>query len=428
MIKTGKKGLCALFVFVKKRVLLSLLLLLVPLSGCGVFSMPSYLSGFSIHLPVGSQSVWPKPYYDTLDESQKEVYREIYRLSDRLDTQPLSLGDGLTAPEVREVLTAYYRDTPEHFWIVEGMETIWIEGDHIFVRLSYLFPDEDSRRQAGRQIEAALDRALANLRSNMDDFTKELTLHDWLIETCSYDQEAYEAILEGVSPTGRETSFSAWGALVEGKAACSGYARAMQLLLGAAGIPCTYLSGTGVDEETGKTFAHAWNVVTIGGEKYHVDATWNDRGLWSVQKNQYRADREGEHYVSHRYFNQTDKRMALDHQNFSFQGCDSIQENYFVRQGLTLKNLDQSEQGELVELLTRIGMENGQPLLEFWVPEDGQRIFDQMIHPEDGVLYHCLKAANQQIGKKLFQEGQAVAWYQEESGIITVRALYEGEE
>ena len=390
--------------------------------------MPSTQSGFSLHLPVGSQPVWPKPYYEALSESQKEAYREIYQLSDRLGTEPLSLGDHLSAQEVREVLAAYYKDTPEHFWIVEGMETIWMEGDNAFVRLTYLFPDEASRYEAGRQMEAALDRALANLRPNMDDFEKELTLHDWLIKSCVYDGEAYEAVLEEKSLKGIEASFSAWGALAEGKAACAGYARAMQLLLGAAGIPCSYLSGTGVDGETGKAFAHAWNVVTIDGGTYHLDATWNDRGVWSVQSDQYRASQGGEHYVSHRYFNQTDRQMALDHQNFIFQGCDSLQENYFVRQGLVIKKLDESEQGMLVERLTRIGMEHEQPLLELWVPEDGQMLFDQMVHPEEGVLYDCLKAANQQMGKKIFQEGQAVAWFQEESGIITVRALYEEEE
>lgn len=428
MIAKREKGHCALFLFVKKGLLLAAALGILLCSGCGNSSVSSLQWRFPLHLPAGSEPVWTKPYYEGLNDKQKEAYREIYQLSDRLGTETISLGNKLSAGEVLEVLEAYYKDTPEHFWIVEGMETFWMEGDNAFLELRYLFADEASRSRAVDQMEAVLDRALASLRSNMDDFTKELTLHDWLIKQCVYDRAAYEAVLEERPIQGMEASFSAWGALVEGKAACAGYARAMQLLLGAAGIPCSYLSGTGIDPDTGRSFTHAWNVVTIEGKSYHLDSTWNDQGTWSVQDGQYRFSGEGEHYISHRYFNQTDRQMALDHQDFAFQGCNSTDANYFVRQGLMVSRLDEAEQAALVERLTRIGMEQEQPLLELWAPEEVQTLFDKLVHPEDGMLYQCLKAANQQMRKKVFQEGQAVAWYQEESGIITIRALYEEEE
>ena len=63
---------------------------------------------------------------------------------------------------------------------------------------------------------------------------------------------------------------TAYGALVEGKSVCAGYARAYQLLMQAVGIPCFYLSGIGGSEP------HAWNLVRLDGKWYYTDPTWGD--------------------------------------------------------------------------------------------------------------------------------------------------------
>ena len=63
---------------------------------------------------------------------------------------------------------------------------------------------------------------------------------------------------------------TAYGALVEGKSVCSGYARAYQLLMQAVGIPCFYIIGFGGKE------AHAWNLVRLDGQWYYSDPTWGD--------------------------------------------------------------------------------------------------------------------------------------------------------
>ena len=62
---------------------------------------------------------------------------------------------------------------------------------------------------------------------------------------------------------------NAYGALVEGKAVCAGYARAFQLLMNELDIPTYYCSGT----TYGK---HAWNIIYINNEYYNVDVTFND--------------------------------------------------------------------------------------------------------------------------------------------------------
>ena len=73
---------------------------------------------------------------------------------------------------------------------------------------------------------------------------------------------------------------------------------AYQLLMDMAGVPCEVVTND----------THAWNVVQIDGEWYHVDTTWDDPT----------PNREG--YVRYNYFLKSDAYMSRDHQSWSFNG------------------------------------------------------------------------------------------------------------
>ncbi len=92
------------------------------------------------------------------------------------------------------------------------------------------------------------------------DYEKLLYLHDWLVLNCDYSTEA-------MSP------FSAYGALIEGRATCQGYADAMHLLLAGAGFETVFITGIGDDTSV----THKWNYVkTSDGKWYVIDPTWGD--------------------------------------------------------------------------------------------------------------------------------------------------------
>ena len=104
-------------------------------------------------------------------------------------------------------------------------------------------------------------------------------LHDYLIKNAEYDYTY--------------THYSPYGVLMLGTGICQSYATAYQLLLNKAGISNKYISaeannGSGWD-------GHAWNLVNIGGNWYHVDVTWDDGS------------------ASTRYFLKSDKSMSADH-------------------------------------------------------------------------------------------------------------------
>ena len=73
-----------------------------------------------------------------------------------------------------------------------------------------------------------------------------------------------------------EDVHSAYGALIEGQAVCTGYAEAYLLLCEFSGIPCMLVNGTA------DGVPHAWDLVCLDGSWYHADPTWDDRGdSWS---------------------------------------------------------------------------------------------------------------------------------------------------
>ena len=98
--------------------------------------------------------------------------------------------------------------------------------------------------------------------SSMSSLEKVRALHDWLIYNAHYD-----------------TTYSIHGAegvLIGGSGVCSSYAAAYQLLLDAAGIENIQVSGN-ADNGTGSgPQGHAWNLVRLGDNWYHVDCTWDD--------------------------------------------------------------------------------------------------------------------------------------------------------
>ena len=81
----------------------------------------------------------------------------------------------------------------------------------------------------------------------------------------------------------REEKDCAIGALLNGLADCDGYADAMMLCCGLAGIPCRYMNGMARDMEAvsasriSTDAGHMWNLVKISGRWVSVDVTWDDQ-------------------------------------------------------------------------------------------------------------------------------------------------------
>ncbi len=69
---------------------------------------------------------------------------------------------------------------------------------------------------------------------------------------------------------------TAYGALVNGKAICGGYAKGFKAVMDRLGIPCVCVQGYSLSDESSNFVAHMWNAVKLDGMWYGVDVTWND--------------------------------------------------------------------------------------------------------------------------------------------------------
>lgn len=103
-----------------------------------------------------------------------------------------------------------------------------------------------------------------------------LSVHDWLIVNCTYDET-----LE------KKTGYDL---LVNGTTVCAGYAAAYRDLMLRLGIPCLLV--------TSEAMNHGWNLVQLDGQWYHVDLTWDDPS----------PDSYGQ--VRHDYFLLTDEEIS----------------------------------------------------------------------------------------------------------------------
>ena len=129
------------------------------------------------------------------------------------------------------------------------------------------------------------------ITAGMSDYDVVKTLHDYLVTHCDYDYRVDIGNMPFVS-------YQAEGALLKGAAVCGGYAKAYEILLDAAGIPNVTITGYAGGY-------HAWNLVEVDGEWYHVDATWDD------------PTTRGGDYVRYTYFLKSDKVMvSRSHRNW----------------------------------------------------------------------------------------------------------------
>lgn len=119
---------------------------------------------------------------------------------------------------------------------------------------------------------------------NMSDYEIAKALHDYLVLNVEYNKNWLEDIRNPNSKL-RRGKHVVYLALTDHLAVCAGYSATYKYLMDLAGVPCEYITGDsdGTDEMAaelgyGWSVSHAWNIVQIDGEWYHVDVTWDDLG------------------------------------------------------------------------------------------------------------------------------------------------------
>ena len=200
------------------------------------------------------------------------------------------------------------------------------------------------------------------IMSAMSDYEKEIAIHDYIVNNCVY----------GSSDNHDDSEYTPYGVLVNGKAVCSGYASAMNLLLSCCGVEIRVVSGKAYSNngESDELENHAWNQVKINGNWYNVDATWDDPV----------GDTET---LSHEFFNVNDDILSDSHiwEKSKYEVCSSMSENYYVHTGSYISDIYSLESYLKTNLVAGINNEAECALNNFEVNDENL----QFIFGIDGV-------------------------------------------
>ena len=126
-----------------------------------------------------------------------------------------------------------------------------------------IWNNSDDVKNAINRVEAKSKEIINNV-PNGTRYEQVKYIHDYLIDNMEYNQ------------TKNVNNSNIYGALIEGKAVCEGYAEAFKYLMDKLNIPCILVYGDGINSE-GDSEYHSWNQVLMEDNKwYSVDVTWDD--------------------------------------------------------------------------------------------------------------------------------------------------------
>lgn len=186
----------------------------------------------------------------------------------------------LSSDEIFDIRNEVLEDNPEFFYLDYSNSRYWSNGK---LEFNYIGTKENIKAMSS-EVEIKADMIISKIiKPGMSEAKKELAIHDYIVANTRYDVKNYE------NDTIPRSSHNVDGVLLDGVAVCEGYAKTFKLLLERVGIESIVVVGPKIN--------HAWNIVKIDGEYYHVDVTWDDPV----------PDVEGR--ILHTYFNVPDKRM-----------------------------------------------------------------------------------------------------------------------
>ena len=148
-------------------------------------------------------------------------------------------------------------------WFEYGIEQIK-EGFFIDFRNHFIFNNKNREAEANRAIDE-MYASLAPQLEGLSDYEKIKKIYGFVIDHMDYkDGAAFGGLFDAHTVVG----------FVNGEGVCQAYAIGLYMLLDKAGFEARYIVGPLIKEYG--SIPHAWNMVKLDGNWYHLDATWDD--------------------------------------------------------------------------------------------------------------------------------------------------------
>lgn len=262
-----------------------------------------------------------KFYYEALSECKKKIYVALYNgFKDKRKSVNIHVDiSKISLDEIHEIILSVYNDTPSFYYL--KATSIYIAGIRNGYRVfpEYIYSDKQIA-EYNRQLESGLQKFCEKyIQHGMSDYQKEIIIHDFLVKTIKYDYEAENSDIPQI-----HEAYNVIGALLKRRAVCWGIACAFKLLCDYCQVKSLVVVGDTKPKES--EAGHAWNMVKLDGETYHVDVTWDIKEKDDIS-------------FCYDYFNLSDQLIQLDHtwENPIYPKCASIKQNYYYKHRLFVK-------------------------------------------------------------------------------------------
>ena len=171
-------------------------------------------------------------------------------------------------------------DCPAIFYSVTFSYRYYPDSTMVEMTPQYLFSKDKIREH--RQAMESRVKKLARQAADLDEKGKELFIHDFIVENVKYDKLKKEYSHEIIGALGK------------------GIAKAVKILCDELNVWCI-IALSEANPDKGIKYRHAWNVIRIDGQYYHLDVTFDN----TLSKDD---------TVRYDYVNLSDKQIFRDHE------------------------------------------------------------------------------------------------------------------
>jgi len=222
-------------------------------------------------------------YYGQLNGEQKKMYAALL-------SGAVSMATEIVLPlkpinEIMRIFTSVILDNPLVFYVTSFNQTNDPNRQKSIVRPEYKYSKDFVRQHAGHVWDYLQVFDAVRSKSDID---KEMFVHDYCLNNFCYDYSF------------TDYSYSVLGLVLRRTAVCDGIAKFVKLAFDYLGIESLVVHGLAKNpSNVNTTESHAWNIVKIYGNYFHLDVTFD----MTIKNKVNRYD----------YFNLCDNDIKKDH-------------------------------------------------------------------------------------------------------------------
>lgn len=252
-------------------------------------------------------------YYNRLNKAQQNTYHAI-----KTGLQSLSPSFQIPRLEHKELADVFFMvrlDNPEIFYSTNFKYRFYQESGNAEMIPEYIF-DKSKIQDHQKAMKSRVEK-LARPAMKLSEWEKVQYAHDFICQNVYYDKLKKAYSHEIIGPLG------------QGVGVCEGIAKAVKILCDALGIWCI-IALSEANPEKGIKYRHAWNVIRINGQYYHLDATFDNTLGKSTD------------VIRYDYFCLSDKQLFRDHQPLVWKipSCEDGDHFYYKEKKLSFTKME----------------------------------------------------------------------------------------